>query len=273
MGLTTPVYNYYFYQKYDWTPSDFAAFQSYLLAQLGYYSGGVAQILSGCLAQPTSGLGVSISAGVCLNSSGYGMYIDSTQNVTVASPAGNPAITLIVARPVLTDTNNIVSPTNPNNMVPLLQKQGWSIVVLNGTPGASPVAPATQAGDVILAQLSLTAGIVTLTSANFLWDTVARAGKRSSRVTLLTHANSPYTCDGTEDIIEADCTAGVVAITMASAISTPGKTTRFMKTDSSGNAMTVSASENISGQATQSFDDQWSGGSIYSSGTSFRLLV
>lgn len=272
MGLQSLINNYYFYTKYIWLAADFAAFQSNLLAQVALLGGGNAQIISGLLVTPGGGLNVNVAPGVCMNSSGYAMYIPTQQTVAVASPVGNPAISLVVARPLLVDNTLITNPTNPLVNVPLLQQQSFQIVVLNGTPGATPVAPTPGANDVVLGELSLTASIATITGTNFLYDLVNRAIKQSRRITPINYSNSPYICTGREDVVECDCTSGAVQVTMVAASGVPGQTTTFIKIDNSANSMVISSASLISGQSSQSFDDQWSIGNIYSSGLSYRML-
>ena len=273
MNLSLPnFYNFYF--KYDWQPADFLAFQIALAEYIGLFSGGNPMVLSGLNPTPAGGLNVNIAPGVCVNSAGYPMFIPTTQTVAVLSPTGgNPAISLIVSRPLITQNNNIPTPTNPAVNVPLNQTQGGQILVLNGTPGATPVAPIPGTGDVGVGELNLGAGISTIASSNFLYDLVNRSNKKSSRVTTITSANSPYQCTGLEDVLECDCTAGNIAVTLAPASGFAGQTTRFMRVDSAtGNSLTVASVDLISGQSQISLDDAWSKANIYTNGQSYRMF-
>jgi hypothetical protein len=270
MSLQSTLNAFNFYQKYVWQPADFANFQGFLLNTIGLLSGGNSKIISGCQASAGGGLNVSIAPGVVINNDGYPMYIPTTQTVAMASPVTYPCLSLIVARPLLTNVNPIPQPTNPSNTVYLNTTQGFQLVAINGTPSATPVAPAILDGDVIVAELSLTAAISTITSANFLFDLVQIAGKSPRNIKTVA-AN--YTCTGTEDVLEVSASGGAVSIQLAAAASIPGGGPEIIKIDSSANLVNILASEGISGQTTIGLDSQWGVARILSNGQAYRQLV
>lgn len=83
-----------------------------------------------------------------------------------------------------------------------------------------------------------------------------------------------YTMSGTESIIEGNATGGAFPINLPAASSVIGRPFTIKKTDSSGNAVTVTAagSDTIEGSATVALSSQWSFAIIISDGTQWIKL-
>lgn len=224
-----------------------------------------AAILKGLKVTPSSGLTVNVEAGIAVDPNGRIIVIDAA-TATFASPVGNPAKSLLVARPKLTDTTLIPEPINPTNSVYLYKKFEYDLVIINGTPASTPSYPATQANDVILMGVKLTAGHSTIAVSDLDFGKVDRPRKKSHKVLEIT---SSLTMTGDEEIIEANFSGASGVITPPAALDVVGKSFTIMKTDSSSNNVAVSGAS-ISGQNPVILDTQWQSITIYSNGSSYR---
>ena len=109
---------------------------------------------------PSSGMSVNVAGGqiwipgtAVANQAQYYMFNDATISVTVpAADATNPRIDLIVAQ-VLDATAGAASSIG-------------QVVDVAGTPAASPVAPATPASSIVLAQVAVAAGVTSIVAGN-----------------------------------------------------------------------------------------------------------
>lgn len=264
------IKQFLFYLKYLWSPTDFQNLQSWLQSETrgiaeGAFGGAV---LSGLQPSAGGGLNVNIASGIAVDPNGRIIVIDST-SVTVDSPVGNPAKTLIVARPKLTNSGFIPEPTQPSNSVPLHQDLDYDIVVLNGTPAPNPTFPATQAGDVVLVGINLTAGHATVVYSNFDFSAVnlPKQVQRSIR-----QISSNYTVVSSDSHIDVDATSNDITVTLPAASGFVGREVEIVKNDSSGNYVEVTSPESISGEASQYIEDQWGSARFKSIGTTWRML-
>lgn len=109
---------------------------------------------------PSSGMSVNVAGGqiwipgtAVANQAQYYMFNDATISVTVpAADATNPRIDLIVAQ-VLDATAGAASSIG-------------QVIDVAGTPAASPVAPATPASSIVLAQVAVAAGVTSIVAGN-----------------------------------------------------------------------------------------------------------
>lgn len=270
--LTALVNFFNFYQKYLWSPTDFLNFQNAFLYYIGWLAApsGTGRILAGLLPSAGGGMVVSVSPGVCAGGNGQLMYLPTTGSATLATPAGNPAISLVVMRPTIVQNNNINQPTNPAVQVPLWQQYTYTLVAINGTPASTPVAPATLAGDVIVAEVHLTSGQSTITEASFFYNlTNANSGLRVNNIRVSKAVSD--TALVTDQIVEFDATSGSITSTLVDPGLIPGVYVRYQKIDSSANTVTLSASQLISGQSTVVLVSQWDNVLLYSNGNSYRI--
>lgn len=258
------IFNWY--QKYIVKAADMTNLQMWLRNMFeGTFEGALGgSVLKGCENSLGSGLTINIAAGICVSPSGR-IIVISAGSATYASPAGNPAKSLVVARPKLTDSTNIPQPTNPSNSVPLYEVLEYDLVVLNGTPAGSPVYPTPQADDVIISAVSLVASQSTLALTDIDYGKIDRPRKRRNKVKIIT---SDYSMDGSERILEADFSAASGIITLPPPADFPGEEFTIVKTDATSNDVAVTG-ETISGQLPV-LDTQWEVLNFYSNGTSYR---
>lgn len=273
MGYVEDLRQFYYYQKYIWSATDFSNMQSWIYGSFrnSIYAMFGKSVVDGLIVTPGGGLNVQTAVGAAINEDGRFLRLATVDTKAVASPVGNPAYSLIVLRPVDTDTTNIPNPLNPGVNVPLHKQMLASVVVINGTPAAIPVIPSTTAGDVILATLLVPAATVTITQAMFVLggaDLPTNLRKKLARMT------ASATLLANQEIIEIDCTLGNVNLTLLSAISMLGKKISFVRIDATANTCTITAQggELISGQAAITLDDQWSFVNMYSNGTAYRQV-
>lgn len=267
----TDIRNFFFYDEYEWQAGDFEDFQTWLDDRIKKGREGAfgSSALSGLKTVPLSGMTIRVSAGIAVNSSGYVMAVDSDSDLTISSPAGNPAKTLVVLRPKLTNTDNIPEPLNPSNPVPLHQIQGSELVVLNGTPAPSPVYPTPQSGDVVLCGLILSSGHATIVAGDF--DLIKRHTPRQQELNIGVVA-AEYQMTGNEDIVECNGAAsGFTVLVPSNPNEVQGKKFVVMKTDSSANVIHVSGST-MSGQTDVQLTDQWQSVEFYSNLGGWRIL-
>lgn len=263
--------DFYFYSKYLWRAQDFTDLQTYVKDTIKAVSQGAfgAAVLQGLKVTAAGSMTVSVPTGIAVNSTGRLMVIDSTTVKSVASPVGNPARTLIVARPVDTDFSYIAQPTAPANMVPLYKKLVWQIVVIDGTPGASPSYPSAGANDVVLAGLKLNAGHTTISASDFDRSVINLPRKR---IRAFSAKTASFSVVVGEEVYDVDATSGAITSTLPPASDAAGETFTVIKIDSSANAVSVSGSETISGQNPITLDSQWDTAKVFSNGASWRLV-
>lgn len=265
----TDFRDHYFYQGYLWTPADFSNMQNWLNAQMrGNMEGAFGKsILTGLKVSPAGGMVLNVEPGIAVTANGRLMVVGSQQQGTFATPSGNPAKSLIVLRPVETDSNNIPEPTNPGNNVPLHKKLLYSVVVINGTPAASPAYPATQANDVVLMGVSLANGQSSITAADFDYTVLSLPQRLREVVQQLTGSGD---INIQSKFIEVDASGGAATANLPVAASGANLEYVVVKTDSSANPVSVYSSELISGQALQVIDSQWGSVKSYSNGKTYR---
>lgn len=271
------IRQFYFYVKYIWRAQDFLDMQTWERSWVKAVTEGAlgGSILTGCRVVPNTGMQVNIEAGIAVSATGQLMVIPSTQNATFATPAGNPAKSLVVARPKFTDANNIPDPLNPPSQVPLQQIQGYEIVVLDGVAAPSPVYPTPQTEDVVLMGVTLTNGQTTIAYSDLDRTPIYLPRKRVHPISVRT---AQWSVDADRDeLVEIDCstTAGFGNLgILPDARQVPGRQYTFMKIDSGANAANVSGQlgQTLSGQAYVSIDDQWGSFSVYSNGLNWRVL-
>jgi hypothetical protein len=102
---------------------------------------------------------------------------------------------------------------------------------------------------------------------NKLFLTISRGWVPSRTVT------SSQTVQVTDHIILVDASGGAVTLTLPGADKIQNKVVRFVKIDSSGNAMTISGNgQNISGAGTQATSTQYARFTITGYGSLYYLL-
>ena len=271
--MLADIRKFFFYQKYRWSPADFANLQTWIYATMAGMGEGAfgSSVLSGLRVLPSSGMQVTVDTGIAVNDSGRLLYLPTQATPTIGSPVGNPARSLIVLRPVETQSDFFPQPTAPSNSVPLYEKQEYELVVLNGTPSATPVYPATQAGDVIVGAFKLNSGHSTIVRGDIDLGMIERPRKKKSKIL---EVRDDYDVLDTDEIIEANfaTTAGVIQLPPAGDVE--GLHVSVIKTDPSSNVCTVSGNgaEVISGQNAIELDTQWQAIKLYSTGQAWRIL-
>lgn len=85
---------------------------------------------------------------------------------------------------------------------------------------------------------------------------------------------TPITALVTDQLILADATAGAITINLVAVASAAGKTLTVIKTDSSGNAVTLdgNASETINGSTTHALAAQYNRVRVFCNGTQWLIL-
>lgn len=143
-----------------------------------------AAVLDGFAPSYPGGLVVDLSEGIAVAASGY-MLASTGASVELASPVGNPAKSLIVARPLLTETDPITRPTTPFDIVYLHENLACEIVVLDGTAASAPAYPTPEPNDVVLAAFRLAAGAASVAEANLDSDYRNDFGRNGGDVAIL----------------------------------------------------------------------------------------
>lgn len=184
--MTTPkaetnyaLYN--FYRRYRWTEDDFTGWQHGMVGLgrgmfEGLFGGAVMEGL-GYLG--SSSLTVAVDGGIAAGPSGNLLVIGAQVSGSFASPAGNPARSLVVIRPKIVDDTPITRPTAPFDSVYLKELQEAEVVILNGTPAASPVYPTPAANDVVLFGVRLAAAASSFVATDVDLEVRAIPGKNS----------------------------------------------------------------------------------------------
>lgn len=186
-----------FYRKYLWRAVDFETLQQSVMDSMHGPDEGLlgAAVLSGMDYQSSTGLNVTVSAGIAVAATGDLLCATGSTQVALSVPIGNPALTMVVARPNITQQNNITKPEDPFTTVPLNTQHGTSIVVLNGTPSATPNYQAKGVNDVILFGVRLSAGATGFSSSDLDFEITETPGKNSELAQLTFHHDNrlkPY---------------------------------------------------------------------------------
>lgn len=269
MNVNAPdeIKDFYFYQEYLWTPEDFENLQLWLKAQFQALAEGAfgAAILGGCEPTCPGGMFVDVAPGIGSNYLGRPLIHKEAGQATLASDVSNPRRSLIVLRSVDTDEDDIVEPTNPPTQVPLHKLLSYSLTVIAGTPGVNPTYPAKQAGDVIVCGVKLAAGQTNIAQSDIDFSQTERPRTRSHKVRVVT---ADYTVAQDDEIIEADCAASGITVTLPVSQSYPGKEVRIVKIDSSSNSMFVEGTggEEISGLSEVEIDTPFDSLRVYANG-------
>jgi hypothetical protein len=269
--VTADIRDFYFYFKYLWAPADFENMQAWLRGSIeglaeGAFGGAG---LSGLNVVPATGLTVDVDSGLGVSPQGRLLVLAAPGSATFASPSGNPAWSLLVLRPTLTNVNFIPEPVNPSNPVPLHQQFGASLVVINGTPSPTPSYPATQSGDIVLMGVKLAASQSSIAITDFDRFPVSTRRKQIAAVQILA-AN--YNVQAADEHLEFDCSGGARMALLPSAELVPGQKFTLIKTDSSANALSVSGTDGMSGQNLVTLDAQWQTMTVRSNGFSYRVI-
>lgn len=166
----TAIKQFNFYNRYLWEAADFDNFQSGFTDEYR----GLAEIFAGAYSNLEisllTGLGFQAASGIVAGGRGRLLTLGTATSGVFTSPSGNPAKSLVVLRPTSTDVDSIPNPEDPFSTVLLHRLLGASLVIINGTPAASPSYPATVDGDAILFGVTLTASQSTLSASNFDYD-------------------------------------------------------------------------------------------------------
>lgn len=185
------------------------------------------------------------------------LYRPTTGNIVhAAADPSNNRIDLICITPARGNqsqqTRNFKdASTSVISAVLLYTETDWlsTLTIVAGTPAASPAVPATPAGAIALCRVLVTAatGIAGSSAYTDVRPRYKRGWKNTFAITVA------YTADLDDQIITANTAGGAYALTLPLASKSQGKEFTIVKSDSSGNAVTVTASGSdlISGQATQ----------------------
>lgn len=206
--------------EYLWNAQDFADFQQWIYDTISaLVEGGFGDaVLKGCNVTPQSGLTLNVPTGIVVNSSGQLMVVPAS-TATVLSPSGNPARTLIAARPQYTDVDLITDPQDPQNTLYLHQLQGVQLVVLNGIAAATPAYPSLQSGDVALVGVKLVSGQSTVAQADLDFGVRAFKKRQQRRVREI---SADVGIDTEDYYVEVNCSAADRVATLPDATLVPG---------------------------------------------------
>lgn len=121
-----------------------------------------AAVLRGLDVSIQSGTNLLVQAGIAQAASGYVMVKNSVVTVdgSAATAGSLPKKSLLVAAPLLTDSDFTPSPTDPLSTFALKTEQGVQFYVVEGTASATPQYPAKGANEVILAGIKSPPGAV-----------------------------------------------------------------------------------------------------------------
>lgn len=256
-------------ERYTWQVADFANLQQWIfdtIAGLGEGALGVG-VLSGLTWTPLSGLTVRVAPGIALTAAGELLVNPSNADITFTSPLGNPAKSLLVIRPLKTDTNLIPIPLTPSSFFNFNTIQGMQILALNGTPAVSPSYPSLGTDDCRIAGFNLSAGQVTIAQGNLDPDQRDVPSIRNRRrITRITADYSPATRD---DIIEINAAGGNIAVTLPDNLANHWRALQFIRTDNSANTVSIvpAGSDTIVGDGAFTLDAQWQTAQMISAGT------
>lgn len=151
MASSNSPYNWY--TRYRVLAADMTNNQNLFLGNTNALSEGLlnGSVLSGFEAATGGAMTVSVASGIAQGPSGYLHVVNSISSVTPTAPTGSfPARSLVVARPLLTNTNPMTNPTNPFETVYLNTLYGSQVTLLPGTAASAPAYPSIEPNDVVL---------------------------------------------------------------------------------------------------------------------------
>lgn len=205
------------------------------------------------------------------------LYIAGNTNVThTAADGSHDRIDLVVITPARTNLTTATRNTKDAvsgavTGVSQVVQTDWlsTLAVVAGTPSASPAAPATPAGSLVLAQVlvTTTSGI---SGAGAYTDKRSRFQKTSSYGAVRSIAASA-TADSDDETIFCNATSGAIVLTLPLASTVSGKRFTILKTDSTGNTVTVQG-DTISDASTQVLSNQFGSMSVRSNGAQYYML-
>lgn len=222
---------------------------------------------------------------------GNGNYYDNTQvdpepmnrllailantNVThTAADGSHNRIDIICITParsnVQSATRNYKDPnTSVISSVSMVVETDWlsTLSVVAGTPGVSPAVPSTPAGAIKLAEVLVTAA-TGIAGAGAYTDKRPRFNKKR-KVTNYTSGTSAVDID--DEIITANAVGGAITLNFPAASLMTGKSLSIVKTDSSGNTVTLSTADLIVGASTQVLSSQYESLRFYCDGSTWYL--
>lgn len=273
---TNDIRQFIWYPQYIVQPQDMTGLQQYLRATSETSMEGLtgAAILSGMRPSAAGGMNVSIGAGIAASAAGRLAILQNDAQVTVASDPALPTRTLVVARPSLTNVDSIIEPLNPPTVVPFTQRLDMSLVVIPGTPAASPSYPSKQAGDIVLLGLLIPAAAASVSVTDFEIGPREVPKKAARKIREASVSFTAASGEGQEDTIEFDATAasGVIALPPASVML--GREITVMKIDSTANIVQVlpNGGETLSGQPNVELDTQWQSVRMYAHKNTWRIV-
>jgi hypothetical protein len=175
---------YNFYRRYLWNENDFEGWQTGMVDHSrGMFEGLLSgSVLEGFDIDPLpSEMSINIGPGIASGPTGYLNVINEISELSEISPPGSEyERALVVVRPNLVNSDYIVRPTNPNDMVPLLNLQESVIELIRGNPSDTPVYPTKGVNDVILCGLRLYAGQTEITFDDIDFEVRDLPGKNSN---------------------------------------------------------------------------------------------
>lgn len=151
-------------RRYKWRASDFQDFQTGMLDTIGgAFEGAFNKVaLGGFNFESAIGANMMVAPGIAIGPTGYLMALNTESSLTVPLPATGTsgARHLVVARPLIYETDFINSPTVPFETFPLRVGFFSQVAVIAGTPSLQPDYPygATGPNDVILFGVRLPPG-------------------------------------------------------------------------------------------------------------------
>lgn len=274
--LNTDIRKYTWYSQYIVQPADLTGLQEYIRASIESSLEGLsgASIVSGLRMTNVGGMTLECSEGGALSPAGRLMVLGSPGQVTLGSDPSLPRRSLVILRPTATVVSQIVNPTAPPTLVTFQERFDATLVVIPGTPAASPAYPSKQANDVVIMGLLIPAGASSLSVTNFELGPREVPKQLKRKIREITASHSAASGEGAEDIIEFDASTGSGTISLPPASVMAGSSMSVVKTDSSANIVRVQGNggEQISGQTEVDLDTQWQSVTLYAYKNAWRML-
>jgi len=195
-----------------------------------------------------------------------------TKSVTAAD-ASNSRIDIVCIKAAradsVTESKNIKAVDGTVAASSVTTQTDWEadLLVVAGTPSGSPAVPATPAGYLKLAEVTVTA-VTGISGSSAITDKRTLYKKPSSYRSISTKT-AAYTVDKDDETLLADLTAGAFAFTLPAPGLVVGKRFTFKKIDSTSNAL--SFSHNFDG-ASQTIDQQYTSITVESDGTGYYIV-
>ncbi len=154
MSYNDSIALFNFYRRYKWAHQDFAEFQTAMIDSVRNSLGALMgpALLTGGAITAGSGMHIDVAAYLAVGADGY-LHVKNSATTALAvatAHASLPRKDLVVARALLVDDTTIARPTSPFDSVPLKELQQTQVVIIAGTPNASPAYPSITTNDVIL---------------------------------------------------------------------------------------------------------------------------